>query len=147
VGTIVIRVAPGPAPGELIVRDGDRVEQVFAVTSGDTTWVFHDGRVYEIASESGDTRRRGARARGSLTAPMPATVIEIKVAAGDAVTKGDILVVLEAMKMELPVRAPGDGRVKAVHCRPGDLVQPETSLIDLAPREPRGDAEPGRGIE
>ncbi len=127
----MIRVAAAPAPGELIVRDGDRVEQVFAVTVGDKTWVFHDGRVYEIGAESGDTRRRGTHALGSLTAPMPATVIEIKVAAGDAVTKGDILVVLEAMKMELPVRAPGDGRVKAVHCRPGDLVQPDTSLIDL----------------
>lgn len=125
------RITAGPAPGELIVRDGDRVEQVFAVAAGGTTWVFHDGRVYEIASEAGDTRRRGAHALGTLTAPMPATVIEVKVAPGDAVTKGDILVVLEAMKMELPVRAPGDGRVKAVHCRPGDLVQPETSLIDL----------------
>jgi 3-methylcrotonyl-CoA carboxylase alpha subunit len=126
-----ISVTPGGSAGELIVRDGDRVEQVFAVTAGDKTWVFHDGLVHEIIAGGGDARRRGAHAQGSLTAPMPATVIEIKVAAGDAVTRGDILVVLEAMKMELPVRAPGDGRVKAIHCRPGDLVQPETSLIDL----------------
>jgi 3-methylcrotonyl-CoA carboxylase alpha subunit len=126
----VIRVTSGPAPGELIVRDGDRVEQVFAVTAGDKTWVFHDGVVYELNAES-DAPRRSAHTQGSLTAPMPATVIEVKVAAGDAVKGGDILIVLEAMKMELPVRAPGDGRIKAIHCRPGDLVQPETSLIDL----------------
>jgi len=126
-----ISVTAGGSAGELIVRDGDRVEQVFAVTDGDKTWVFHDGLVHEIIAEGGNARRRGAHAQGSLTAPMPATVIAIKVAAGDAVTRGDILVVLEAMKMELPVRAPGDGRVKAIHCRPGDLVQPETSLIDL----------------
>jgi 3-methylcrotonyl-CoA carboxylase alpha subunit len=125
-----IQISRGAAPGELIARDGDRVEQLFAVTAGDQTWVFHDGIVYEIAVER-DGARRTAHAQGALTAPMPATIIEIKVAAGDAVTKGDILIVLEAMKMELPVRAPGDGRVKAVHCRPGDLVQPETSLIDL----------------
>jgi biotin carboxyl carrier protein len=92
--------------------------------------VFHDGIVYEIAAES-DGLRRTAHAQGALTAPMPATIIEIKVGAGDVVRKGDILIVLEAMKMELPVRAPGDGRVKAVHCRPGDLVQPEMSLIEL----------------
>jgi biotin carboxyl carrier protein len=53
------------------------------------------------------------------------------VAPGDAVTAGQTLLVLEAMKMELPVRAPGDGRVKAVHCKAGDLVQPEVSLIDF----------------
>ena len=121
-----------PARGELIVQDGDRIQRLFAVTAGDATWVFHDGVVHEIAAEARDTRRRGAHAQGTLTAPMPATVIEIKVAAGDVVKRGDILIVLEAMKMEMPVRAPGDGRIKAIHCRPGDLVQPDTSLIDLA---------------
>ena len=127
-----MRVTAGPVPGELIVRDGDRVAQVFAVVDGETTWIFHDGLVHEIVAEATGARRRGALALGSLTAPMPATVIDVKVAAGDRITRGDILIVLEAMKMELPIRAPGDGRVTAVHCRPGDLVQPETSLIDLA---------------
>lgn len=140
------QITRGPAPGELIARDGDKVEQLFAVDAGGKTWVFHDGTVHEVIAEEAAVRQ-GAHAQGSLTAPMPATIIEIKVAAGDEVKKGDILIVLEAMKMELPVRAPGDGRVKAIHCRPGDLVQPETSLIDLAPREPRGHAEPGRGME
>jgi acetyl/propionyl-CoA carboxylase alpha subunit len=131
VGSVVMTVTRGPAPGELIVRDGDRVEQVFAVADGGKIWVFHDGHVHEMAAGEGVDRRRGAHAQGSLTAPMPATVIEIKVAPGDTIKRGEVLVLLEAMKMELPVRAPGDGRVKAVHCRPGDLVQPETSLIDL----------------
>jgi 3-methylcrotonyl-CoA carboxylase alpha subunit len=129
----MIEVSRGPTPGELLVRDGDRpleIDQLFAVATGDTIWVFHDGNVHEIVEEE-DAIRRGAHAQGSLTAPMPATIIEIRVAPGDAVKKGDILIVLEAMKMELPVRAPGDARVKAIHCRPGDLVQPETSLIDL----------------
>jgi acetyl/propionyl-CoA carboxylase alpha subunit len=126
-----LTIVPAPADGEIIVRRGDRVDQVFAVVAGETAWVFHRGVVYEILEPEAGGRRRPQHAQGSLTAPMPATVIEIKVAPGDAVTRGDILIVLEAMKMELPVRAPGDGRVKAIHCTPGQLVQPDTSLIEL----------------
>jgi len=125
-------VARGAAPGEFVVRDGDRIERLYAVTSNGVVWVFHDGAVYEIApDDEAGGRRRPARAHGALTAPMPATVVAVKVGPGDAVRAGDTLIVLEAMKMELPVRAPGDGTVKAVHCRPGDLVQPDVSLIDL----------------
>ena len=124
-------VRAGSAPGELIVRDGDRVERVFAVSAGGVTWVFHDGVTYEHV-EPQHARRRGSGPAGSLTAPMPATVVQVKVKPGDDVKRGDILIVLEAMKMELPVRAPADGRVTAVHCEPGQLVQPDRSLLEIA---------------
>jgi biotin carboxyl carrier protein len=50
---------------------------------------------------------------------------------GAAIAKGDVAVILEAMKMELPLRAPSDGVVAAVHCREGELVQAGTPLVDL----------------
>jgi biotin carboxyl carrier protein len=125
-------IAHGAAPGEYVVTRGNRIERVYAVVAGSTTWVFHDGAVYEIVSEDGaGARRRAAHHHGSLTAPMPATVVSINVRPGDEVRRGDILIVLEAMKMELPVRAPGAGTVAAIHCEPGELVQPGVSLIDL----------------
>jgi biotin carboxyl carrier protein len=127
---VSVEVTRGTPRGELIVRDGDRLHRMFAVVSGGKTWVFHDGFTYEVADEVG--RARGAQAHGSVTAPMPATVTAVNVAPGDAVTQGDVLIVLEAMKMELPIRAPGDGTVAAVHCRPGELVQPDVRLIDFA---------------
>ncbi len=126
-----IRVTRGASPGEFVVTHGDRCERLFAIVVGDTAWVFHDGSVYEIEPENGSGRRRAIHHHGSLTAPMPATVVSINVQAGNQVKRGDILVVLEAMKMELPVRAPGDGTVAAIHCRAGDLVQPGVSLIDM----------------
>ena len=140
-----MQVRPGAAPGELLIIDGDRRTRVYATVDGQTAWVFHEGVVYEIGTDA-PARTRGAAALGSLTAPMPATVLHVKVNVGDTVAHGDVLIILEAMKLELPVRAPGDGRVTAIHCRPGQLVQPDSSLIDIAPREPRGHAEPGRGI-
>ncbi len=77
-------------------------------------------------------RRATRSAATALTAPMPATVIRVQVKAGDPVKKGDVMVVLEAMKMELPLRALGDGVVHAVRCQEGDLVQADATLVEFA---------------
>ena len=84
------------------------------------------------AREPVSTRRRSASATGgALTAPMPATVIKMQVKEGDAVKKGDVVVVLEAMKMELPIRALGDATVAAVRCREGELVPADAILVEF----------------
>jgi biotin carboxyl carrier protein len=134
--------------GEGAIRlSGDGAGTAYSATVDDAQWVFLNGEVFRFEIErAGSRRRRSAAAHGSLTAPMPATVRRIEAQTGQAVRRGDILIVLEAMKMELPVRAPADGRVTAVHCEAGQLVQPDTSLIELGPREPRADGEPGRGV-
>src|SRR5262249_48652003 len=82
--------------------------------------------------EPAATRHRAsASASGALTAPMPATIIKVHVGPGDAVKKGDTLLVLEAMKMELPIRATGDGVVASVCCKEGELVQADARLIEF----------------
>jgi biotin carboxyl carrier protein len=124
-----VEVTAGAQPGEIIVRDGARVERLFGVSAAGVTWIFHDGNVYRVEPVS--VRRHGQQTHGSLSSPMPATVISVNVAPGDEVAAGQTLIVLEAMKMELPVRAPGNGRVSAVHCQAGELVQPNVSLIDF----------------
>jgi biotin carboxyl carrier protein len=63
---------------------------------------------------------------------MPGTVIEIAVEVGQRVSAGDVLITLEAMKMELPIRAPRDGIVSAIRCQPGELVQAGVALVDLS---------------
>jgi acetyl-CoA carboxylase biotin carboxylase subunit len=86
------------------------------------------------AGQAPPTRRRTSGATGrALTAPMPATVIKVQVKPGDAVAKGDVVVVLEAMKMELPIRALGDGVVAAVCCREGELVAADATLVEFVP--------------
>ena len=120
-------------------RDDDgmvRVEKqrAWVATDGDVRWVFLDGRVFELSEPQPKSRRRRAAADAALAAPMPATVRRILVAAGDAVERGDTLLLLEAMKMELPIRAAAPGTVKAVNCREGELVQAGVPLIEIAPR-------------
>ena len=66
-----------------------------------------------------------------IVAPMGGKVIEVKVNVGDAVSEGDEVIILEAMKMELPVVADSSGTVKEVKCGKGDAVEAEGVLIVL----------------
>jgi propionyl-CoA carboxylase alpha chain len=72
---------------------------------------------------------------GSLTAPMPGVVLEVRVQVGDRVTVGQVLVVLEAMKMEHHLRAPADGVVTAVPVRAGQQVDNGAVVLVLEPDE------------
>ena len=66
---------------------------------------------------------------------MPATVVRILVSVGQDVEEGDPLVLLEAMKMELPLIAPASGVVEQIACREGELVEPGHPLVRLRPRD------------
>jgi biotin carboxyl carrier protein len=62
---------------------------------------------------------------------MPGKVIAVRVVTGQAVRKGDELLVIEAMKMENALRAPRDGIVRTVAVQVGDMVSPGTMLVEL----------------
>lgn len=68
----------------------------------------------------------------TVAAPMPGTIVDVKVSAGQAVKSGDVLVVLEAMKMENEVMAPHDGTVAQVVTQKGAKVETGTPLIVIA---------------
>lgn len=68
----------------------------------------------------------------SATAPMPGTIVRVDVKVGDTVKKGDVLVVLEAMKMENDICAPTDGKVVAVSVEKGQAVVADEVLVTLA---------------
>jgi len=72
-------------------------------------------------------------ASGGLVAPMPGKVIEIRVAVGDHVTAGQTLILLEAMKMEHPMRAATDGTVAEIRVEAGEQVESETLLLVIEP--------------
>jgi biotin carboxyl carrier protein len=118
--------------GRYLVRDGARQRLAYAVAAGDARWVFLDGDVRVLESPTTSRKRsRHAHDESALASPMPATVVMVTVEPGQQVAQGDVLVMLEAMKMELAVRAPRDGRVKAIACRKGELVQPGVPLVEM----------------
>ena len=105
-----------------------------AASDGDTVWVTIAGETFAFTVTHGARRSKSeSRDHDAFRAPMSATVVRILVKPGDSVSAGDVLIALEAMKMELPIRAPRDGVVEAIHCSVGELVQPERELIALAP--------------
>jgi 3-methylcrotonyl-CoA carboxylase alpha subunit len=119
--------------GRFLVNEASSTRVAYAVASGRDTWVFLDGRTFLVnSSASGGTRTSSTDNASSLAAPMPATVLRIEVTAGQTVTRDTLLVMLEAMKMELPIKAPRDGRVAAIHCRVGEIVQPGIPLLEIS---------------
>ena len=72
---------------------------------------------------------------GDITAPMQATIVKFAVEEGQKVVKGDLLVVLEAMKMEQPIQAPRDGIVASITGAAGETVSSGTKLLELADAE------------
>ena len=65
----------------------------------------------------------GAQGSNKITAPMPGTILDVKVAPGQAVKKGDVICVLEAMKMENDIPAPCDGVIASVNVQKGSSVE------------------------
>ena len=71
----------------------------------------------------------------AVLSPLPGLIKLIKVGGGQTVSPGDVLAVVETMKMEHPVTAPRDGRVAAVHAAEGDQVGEGTLLVKLEPED------------
>lgn len=142
----VVRFAPATGGGHHAMTGGDAFEvvpdpdapAVGETTDGeatDTDTVAADAAAADTPVTGAPAGRSGGAAGAAdidaLCAPMPATVAAILVDPGSTVAGGDTLVRLEAMKMELAIRAPTGGRVRTVDCRVGELVQPGRPLVTL----------------
>ena len=105
--------------------DGQNVSAGFAF-EGTCVRISHHGEEYSLTMPSppdADDSDSGAAGSGaSLTAPMPGTVVKVFVDEGDEVEEGQVILVLEAMKMEQPVSAPHAGRIVSLSHSEGDLV-------------------------
>ena len=118
-------------PGTYRVEDDGRQEIVYVAGPRGSTWAYWNGDVFHEAApveHAEPARPHGPR---MLSSPMPATIIKVMAEPGAAFKRGDTLVVVEAMKMELPITAEHDGIVKAVLCHEGDLVQAGQTLVEL----------------
>ncbi|WP_421997787.1 acetyl/propionyl/methylcrotonyl-CoA carboxylase subunit alpha [Reyranella sp.] len=124
--------------GRLAIRLGDDTFTATAVrrpTADGTDYVlFADGanRRLALVDPLDVTQYESvAAAGGAVRAPLPGKIIDLRVKAGDSVSKGQVLLVLEAMKMEHTLSAPADGTVKAVRYAVGEQVVEGAELVEL----------------
>ena len=105
-----------------------------AVAAGAADIVVHDGQGrLDLRRVAGARRSAGADAAGDdrVRAPMPGRIVAVQVAAGDTVVAGQPLLVMEAMKMELALKAPRDGSVAELRAVVGEFVEADAVLAVL----------------
>ena len=133
----------GPAAEvRLLHRDGPRLlieitradgttqrVRLAGTRQGDRRQLWIDGRGLTV--ERVRQRGGGAATQGSLASAIPAVVSQILVAPGDEVAAGDKLILLESMKMVIPIQAPHAGRVVRLLCEPGESVPAGVPLVEV----------------
>jgi biotin carboxyl carrier protein len=121
-----------------LLVDGKSIEGF--VYPGETEWeVLLMGRQYPVVVEDEREKRLRAAAGGSvsdageyhLKAPMPGMVVSIPVEEGQEIQKGQVLLILESMKMQNELKAPRDGTMGRIRVKPGESVEQRQTLLSL----------------
>ena len=131
IGGRTVPVEARPLPnGGWHLRIEDKTYTVYSAAQGDQRFVQVDAADYSLTIPSAKSTRRKTSSTGDeLTAQMPGQVMAVLVAAGDTVTRGQTLLVLEAMKMEIRVIAPEEGQIRQVFVQTGAVVERGQKLV------------------
>ncbi len=118
-----------------VTDENGKIRNVHAAgfANGDKRQLWVDGQM--VSYERIRRRSSAANLEGSLTATIPAVVTQVLVKQGDFVKTGEQLVLLESMKMIIPIQAPYDGTVAMIQCREGEAVQAGVQLVKLTRKE------------
>jgi len=119
-------------PGHLKIKLGNRVIKC-VITKGDKDkFVFVEGDVFKVRNiELTGAKKTKKKDEGNLNSPISGKVVNIKVKDGDKVKKGDVLMIIEAMKMEYLIRAPYNGKVKKVNFKEKDQIEIGQNTVEI----------------
>lgn len=118
----------------LLVRESGQTHSALVVRSGEDVLVSYQGRQYRVEPALAARRALGAIHTGEIRATMPGSITFVGFAAGSKVSKGDKIVVLEAMKTQQAFLAPFDGTVSEVNVEAGSQVCEGDVLVTIEPK-------------
>jgi len=120
-------------PGQLKIKLGDRVIKCVITEGEKEKFVFVDGNVFKVKPvQLTGTKKAKKKEGGDLSSPISGKVVSVKVKTGDAIKKGSVLMVIEAMKMEYIIRAPYDGKIKKVNFKEKDQIEIGQETVELS---------------
>lgn len=116
---------------QLILVNSNRITAAISTPNRDGECMVMAGGREAIISGRGKKMKKAGSHVGSLISPMPGKIFKVLKPAGSLVTKGETILILEAMKMEHSIRADKDGKVKKINHQEGELVQGGVTLVEL----------------
>lgn len=136
-GALEAEVVP-ITPNTFWIRTSDKSFVAYAAENGGKSYVSVAGRQYCISKPTPGARRKAGigetlKTEEVVGAPMPGVIVKVSVCEGEVVKAGQVLVVVESMKMENNIRAGSEARVKRVHVKAGDSVNFGSPLVELEP--------------
>lgn len=125
-------------PGHLKIKVGNRLVKAIVTDGENEKFVFIDGNVFKVKTVELTGRRKKRKKESDesdLDSPISGKIIKIAVKKGDKIKKGDVLVIIEAMKMEYLIRAPFKGVVKKVNFNENDQIEIGQTTVDLEKKQ------------
>ena len=120
-------------PGHLKINLGDRIIKSVITRGEGDKFVFVEGNVFKVKNVelTGTIRTKKKKDEGDLKSPISGKVVNVKVKKGDKIKKGDVLMVIEAMKMEYLIRAPYNGKVKKINFKKNDQIEIGQNTVEF----------------
>jgi len=119
-------------PGYLKIKIGDRFIKSVITEGKNEKYVFVDGDVFKVRPvDLTGVKKTKKKEEGDLSSPISGKVVNIKTKEGSKVKKGDVLMVIEAMKMEYLIRAPYDGKIKKINFKENDQIEIGQNTVEL----------------